>query len=169
VEIVMTILEVIGLVASIAMVRAVVAAIRLRHAGRRGGAPHRVPAEPPRWPSPAWVASLLVRFDPDAGVFRPSVQVQGDGQRRDGRIELELRDDDDAVRADVHSGFPAEALNTELPLPPFAPPDGVSPAEALGWRWVITLGDGSGHPARWTQRPSPAGSLNAEAELGGIS
>ena len=161
--IVRIVLEVIGLVASIAVLCAVVAAIRLERAARR--APVAPIPEPRPWPSPAWVVSLLVRFDPDEERFRPSVQVQGDGQRRDGRIGLELRDDHDAVRANVDRWFPAEALNAELPLPPFAPPDGVSPAEALGWRWVITLGDGSGDPASWTQRPSPAGGLNAEAEL----
>jgi hypothetical protein len=123
------------------------------------------PPEPPQWPPPDWSLSLLVRVDEGEGVIHPSVQVRGAGEERRGRINLELVDAEGAVRLAVKRSFPTKALNTELPLPAFVPPEGATLEDVLRWRWDITLGNGSGEPLRWQEHPSPTGVLNAEAEL----
>jgi hypothetical protein len=130
----------------------------------RRRAPPPPPPEPPRWP-PDWRLSLLVRLDEGEGVLHPSVQVRGLGEQRRGRIRLELVDGDGDVRLAVKRPFPATALNTELPLPSFAPPEGANPAEVLGWRWDITLTIDDEAALHWHEFPSPTGVLNVEAEL----
>jgi hypothetical protein len=121
--------------------------------------------EPPAWPAD-WplTLTLLVRVDEGEGVLHPSVQVRGPSEPRSGRIRLELVDPDGAVRLTVKRLFPAEALNTELPLPGFAPPDGASVDQVLRWRWDIVL-SGERSELRWRERPVPAEGLNPEAEL----
>jgi hypothetical protein len=144
--------------AGIGLVQGAVRFVRSRQAPEPVG-------EPLGWPAD-WLITLtlLVRIDEGEGVFRPSVQIRGSGDPRRGRIRLELVDPDGQVRLTLKRGFPAAALNSELPLPPFAPPAGASIDEVLRWRWDIVL-SGESSELRWRERPAPAGGLNPEAEL----
>ena len=108
--------------------------------------------------------SLIVRLDRGEGVFHPSVQIRGEGERRDARIRLELIDRLGATRLTVERAFPADALNAELSLRAFTPPDGATPDEVLAWRWDVVLSGDDGE-LRWQEHPSAAGQLNHEAEL----
>jgi hypothetical protein len=120
---------------------------------------------PPEWPVDWPLAlTLFVRVDEGEGVLQPSVQIRGAGQPRRARLRLELVDPGEEVRVTLKRAFPAEALNTQLPFPRFAPPAGASLDEVLRWRWDIVL-SGERSELRWRERPEPAEGLNPEAEL----
>ena len=106
-----------------------------------------------------------MRFDDESGRFRPSVQVRGYGELTRAWIRLELVDADGAVRLVTRKRLARTAIDTELPLPAFEPPDGTRPDEVLGWHWDLVIEDEAGERARWREHPHPAACLNAEAEL----
>jgi hypothetical protein len=153
-----------GLPLAVRCVRSLIALAKraIRSASRTCGSQPAV--EPPEWPPGGLGLALLVRVDEGAGVLHPAVQLRGAGERRHARIRLELVDREGTVRLTLKRAFPAEALNTELPLPSFAPPEGATLDEVLGWRWDVVL-TGVRSELRWREHPRAAGGLNAEAEL----
>ena len=114
---------------------------------------------------PSFSLALMVRFDDDSGCFRPSVQVRGYGELTQAWIRLELVDPSGTVRLIRRRRLARTAIETELPLPPFEPPEGTSIDEVLGWHWDVVIEDKLGERARWREHPHPAAYLNAEAEL----
>ncbi|HEX9824925.1 MAG TPA: hypothetical protein VGB51_11125 [Actinomycetota bacterium] len=149
---------------------------RARRRPQRGPRPPLAPrveldplVEPPprsRLPSePFWSMSLLVDGDEDADALRPSVQLLGDPLPPRALIRIEVRDDRDVVRLRVSRDLPPAALDADLPMPAVVPPGGTGAGEVLGWRWDVVIEDPTGERARWTEWLTPAGRLNAEAEM----
>ena len=123
-------------------------------------------AAEPVWPAahrPAYTHVLLVEADERAGRLEAVVEVATAATLPQGRLRLELVDRG-VIRLTTErmlSGTSAVTSNRiEL-----TPPVGVTPDEMLGWRWDVVLVDSSGERARWREHLSPAGSLDAEAEL----
>jgi len=119
----------------------------------------RLPSEP------FWSMSLLVLGEEDAEALHPSVQLLGDPLPPVALIRIEVRDDRDVVRLRVSRDLPPAALDADLPMPAVVPPGGTGAVELLGWRWDVVIVDPTGERARWSERLSPAGRLNAEAEM----
>jgi hypothetical protein len=109
--------------------------------------------------------TLLVHHDPVDDVLRPSVQLHGGVVPGPGSVRLQLADGDERVRLSIARPLPPEATNRQLPFPAFAPPDGASVEEALGWHWDVVIENGEEEPFRWREHPRPTDGVNAEAEL----
>jgi hypothetical protein len=128
-------------------------------------APPAGPAEAPPPPEPFWSMSLLVHGDVDARALRPSIQLLGDPLPPRARIRIEVRDERDVLRRLVSRVLPQDALDADLPMPDVVPPEGSGASDVLDWRWDVVIVDPTGERARWTERLSPAGRLNGEAEM----
>lgn len=115
---------------------------------------------------PSRSLALLVDLDEASGLLRPSVQISGPPPVRAAFVRVELVEGQGTMRLTLGRSFPPGGAGTELPLPAFAPPPDLTPAEVLRWRWDVVLEDSGGELARWEEHPALAGGVNPEGELG---
>ena len=98
-----------------------------------------------------------------AGAVEAVVEVATEPKLPDGRLRLELFDRD-VLRLTTERQLDSRSDVTSVRIE-VSPPVGVTIGDLLGWRWDVVLLDASGERARWREHLSPAGTVDAEAEL----
>lgn len=141
------------------LVVAVVGATREARAGRRAGG--HVQAGPT-----SWSMSLVVEVDEDHSRVCPAVQLHGSPLPSGAEVRIEVVDPRDGARTVSRRSLPASAIGSHIPLPGFSLPEGTSVERVLRSTWHVVIEDRTGERARWTERLTAVGQLNAEAELG---
>jgi hypothetical protein len=131
---------------------------------RRRRLPARTGRADPATPH-SWRMALLLEADDERGLLAPRVQLYGRPTPPSAVLTLEVVDGDGQVQHRQQRNLRGATWGTEQALIPFAPPDGATLADVVGWHWDVTVVDPNGLRGHWRERLRRAPALNVEAEL----